>query len=565
MQRGIVFLDCLCLFLAVSCGKLSTRGVVNIEEALKIEVLNGKNTHVVSGWCYDDTLFVAVPSYVCDDSLKIYLACGERFDVTDTLTDEIVSFVHPEYGYKVKGKRDYVLVILKSANIPTVYIDTESGSDEYINEDKSHKERCNLLVINSDGEVSYSFYGFGCSIKGRGNSTWRMEKKPYLLKLPKKSSFLGMKPAKKWVFLANAADQTNLRNKIVYDFARRIDFGFVPDSRYADVFLNGKYNGLYLITEKVEYAENRLYMPDCDSLFLFHQTSSFQGKGRDNCFVTELGQEIVIDYPEDYTEKSYETARFVVQNMEFLIMGDQDAEFEKHFDFNSWICKFLIDDVFENTDCDFLSSYFYAVYYGENVKYYAGPIWDYDKSIGGNWCNYDSDMFFAYRIWKHKKEYTPYYHSLYDKPLFREKVCEKYEKVFCPLLGDLVYGKGIDDLAEEIAVASFINSKRWFSIVNAPPKNSSIPELVEHLMKRMELLNKVYIEQKPYILVSYESLIKIGYYHYKLIPVGHKLDQSMLVGAEQTPDVVWVEKGTNLPFDFGRELTEDIILDILEK
>ena len=83
----------------------------------------------------------------------------------------------------------------------------------------------------------------------------RMAKKPYLLKLTRKSDFLGMRPAKKWVFLANAADETNLRNKIVYDFARRLDFGFVPDSRFADVFLNGRYTGLYLITEKVECKE----------------------------------------------------------------------------------------------------------------------------------------------------------------------------------------------------------------------------------------------------------------------------------------------------------------------
>jgi len=356
-----------------------------------------------------------------------------------------------------------------------------------------------------------------------------------------------------------------MRNKIVYDFARQLDFGFVPDSRFADVFLNGRYRGLYLITEKVECKENRLHVPDCDSLFLFHQTSSFQSKGLTNCFMTELEQRIVLDYPEKYSEEDFAVAQLTVHNMESLIVEDQDAYFEQHFDIQSWACKFLIDDIFENTDCDFLSSYFYAVYSNGNVKYYAGPIWDYDKSIGGNWCNYDPDMFFAFRIWKHKKEYTPYYHGLYDKPLFHDKVCELYKEIFHPLLDRLVYGEGINELAEEISEASKINSKRWCRTIIEPSPNCSVPELVDHLTKRIELLDKVYIEKVPYTLVSYESLIKKWYYHFMLVPYGEKIDRAMLVGAEQNPDVVWVLKGTDQPFDFSSELTEDIVLDILEK
>ena len=532
-------------------------------DLLKVEVLNGEYSHWVSGWCEADTLFIAIPSYACDDSLKVRTEGLRVYD--PARGNETVAFVRPGGVYQVKGQRRFVLKILKSASVATVYIDTESGSDAYINQDKSNREGCNLLVIDHRGDISYRCDGFSCIIKGRGNTTWKKEKKPYLLKLPKKSVFLGMKSAKKWVFLANALDETNLRNKIVYDFARRLDFGFVPDSRFADVYLNGRYNGLYLITEKVECAKNRLYVADSDSLFLFQQTSKNRGEGNPNCFVTENEQWIELEYPEMYSEQSFAVAQLSVRNMEHLIMGCQNDDFERYFDINSWACKFLIDEVFENTDCNFLSSYFYAVYRGGNVKFYAGPIWDYDKSIGGNWCNYDPDMFFAYKIWKHKKEYTPYYHSLYDKPLFHDTVCELYEKVFHPLLDSLVYGGEINDMAEEISAASVINSKCCFRNVKKQFPNRSVPELVEHLAKRIELLDKVYIERVPYVLVSYESLIRKGYYHFRLVPQCEKLDRAMLVGAEQNPDVVWVEKGTDQPFDFNRKLTDDIVLDILEK
>ena len=549
--------------MVASCT-MKTNKRTAIEDLLKVEVLNGKDSHWVSGWSDADTLFIAIPSYACDDSLRIR---AERLRVCDpTRGNEVVEFVRPDGVYQVKGQRRFVLKVLKSASVATVYIDTESGSDAYINQDKSNREGCDLLVIDERGDVSYRCEGFGCTIKGRGNSTWRVEKKPYLLKLPKKSVFLGMNPAKKWVLLANAFDETNMRNKIVYDFARQLDFGFVPDSRFADVFLNGRYKGLYLITEKVECKENRLHVPDCDSLFLFQQTSISRGEGLPNCFVTENGQWITLDYPEEYSEQSFVSAQLAVRNMECLIMDGSDIEFEQRFDLNSWACRFLIDDVFENADCNCYSSYFYAIYDGGNIKYYAGPIWDYDRSLGCGPFNYASDIFFARRSWRFKNKFVPYYQSLFDKPCFYGRACELYEDVFHPLLDSMVCGGGIIGMAEEIRQASFINSKCCFRVVNKDKQyNQSVPELVEHLVKRIELLDKVYIERIPYVLVSYESLAKKEYYHFRLVPKGEKLDRAMLVGADQNPDVVWVLKGTDQPFDFSSELIEDVVLDILEK
>ena len=545
--------------MASSCTRKTNRRTA-IEDLLKVEVLNGKDSHWVSGWSDADTLFIAIPSYACDDSLKVG---AERLKVCDPARgNETVAFVRPDGIYQVKGRRRFVLKILKSASVATVYIDTESGSDAYINQDKSNREGCDLLVIDERGNVSYRCEGFGCTIKGRGNTTWRMAKKPYLLKLPRKSDFLGMRPAKKWVFLANAADETNLRNKIVYDFARRLDFGFVPDSRFADVFLNGRYNGLYLITEKVECKENRLHVPDCDSLFLFQQTLREKGEGLPNCFVTENGQWITLEYPEEYSEQSFASAQLAVRNMESLIMEGPDAEFEQHFDIHSWACKFLIDDIFENTDCNFLSSYFYIVYRGGNVKYYAGPIWDYDRSIGNSGFNYEPDMFLARRLWKRTDVYIPYYGKLNDKPVFFDELCKIYKDDIRPMLDSLVCSGGVLSLAGEIKEASSINQKCCFRNIERPMKTPQ--DLVVHLTQRMDLLDKIYGERIQVVLVSYERIGR-KFYCYKTIPKGEKLDRTMLVGAEQNPDVEWALKGTDQPFDFSRELTEDIVLDILEK
>ena len=57
--------------------------------------------------------------------------------------------------------------------------------------------------------------------------------------------------AKKWSILANYADSSLLRNKIGYDLACELGIGI--ESKYIDIWINGKYNGNYLITPKSDY------------------------------------------------------------------------------------------------------------------------------------------------------------------------------------------------------------------------------------------------------------------------------------------------------------------------
>jgi len=209
-----------------------------------------------------------------------------------------------------------------------------------------------------------------------------------------------------------------------------------------------------------------------------------------------------------------------------------------------------------------LSSYFYIVYRGGNVKYYAGPIWDYDRSIGNSGFNYEPDMFLARRLWKRTDVYIPYYGKLNDKPVFFDELCKIYKDDIRPMLDSLVCSGGVLSLAGEIKEASSINQKCCFRNIERPMKTPQ--DLVVHLTQRMDLLDKIYGERIQVVLVSYERIGR-KFYCYKTIPKGEKLDRTMLVGAEQNPDVEWALKGTDQPFDFSRELTEDIVLDILEK
>ena len=159
-----------------------------------------------------------------------------------------------DYELTGEGFAPKILQFVQSGSVATMYIDTFSGNMERIHADKSYKERASITVYSANGHVDYQ--GNNDSVRGRGNSSWNYDKKPYNLYLYQPASLLGMDEAAEWALIANASDNTNLRNKLIYDFADSISPhpGWVPENEYVDLFLNGEYAGLYLLSEKKESA-----------------------------------------------------------------------------------------------------------------------------------------------------------------------------------------------------------------------------------------------------------------------------------------------------------------------
>ncbi|MBQ2344604.1 MAG: CotH kinase family protein, partial [Prevotella sp.] len=95
-------------------------------------------------------------------------------------------------------------------NLPALYINTFDGRNI-----TSKTNYVNAQLVYMDEESHVTKWDT-IQIRGRGNSTWNMSKKPYRIKFLKKQRFLGEERAnaKSWTLLANAADKTMLRNAI---------------------------------------------------------------------------------------------------------------------------------------------------------------------------------------------------------------------------------------------------------------------------------------------------------------------------------------------------------------
>lgn len=154
------------------------------------------------------------------------------------------------------------VIFLKSEGLPSLFIDTASGNMEAVHSDKEIKEEASVWLIDAEGDREYS--GKIEYIKSRGNSTFNAEKKPYQIKLLKNASLPGMPSAEKWILLANAFDDTLIRNEIVFRFADR--YSVFPSIRgeFVDLYLNGEYAGDHYLCEKIEVGENRLNITDLE-------------------------------------------------------------------------------------------------------------------------------------------------------------------------------------------------------------------------------------------------------------------------------------------------------------
>ncbi len=150
------------------------------------------------------------------------------------------------------------------SSLPVIYIDIENGAT-VTSKDKYLNSEFTLQGNDQYNSETTKLYSGACEIKGRGNSTWSLPKKPYRLKLDKKTDLFGYGKSKHWVLLANYYDTTFLRNKIGYDLSGALGMPYM-ESVLVDVVMNGEYIGNYQFCEHIRVDDERVEITDWEGL-----------------------------------------------------------------------------------------------------------------------------------------------------------------------------------------------------------------------------------------------------------------------------------------------------------
>lgn len=534
-----------------------------------VKITYDNNTETIRLWEKErGEYYVFLPSYAESEQVTIRLNTGNSVSLGGIELQEGMScvyfaektpydLVYMSWGQEKQEK----VTFLHSANIAAMYIDTQSGTMEHIHRKKGNEESGTLRLYTSEGDLNHA--GDVAELRGRGNSTWwDFEKKPYSMNLPTEVDLLGMGAAHRWILLANAGDASHLRNKIVYDFAGNVGLDNSPDSQWVDLYLNGEYVGLYLLCERNEVHPERVDLADPDSILVSRQTE-YRLIGQNYPYVsTASNQALRIHNPQNPSAEVISKIKQIFQSAENALVDENGVDYssgktwDELIDLDSWVKVFLIDEVFGNVDACYSSLYFYVDTSKTDSKVFAGPVWDYDHSMGSAhiWHIANPNSLYANRLRVMEGTETPWFHYLYYDEVFYDRMVEMYQTEFIPVLETCL--SKLDCYAEKIVYSVYMDYNRWFG--TGKNFNEEVECIQSFLINHVEFLNELWVNNKKYYKVTLDHG-DWGFYGYFYVQPEECLSAvPVLNDSGDATFLGWYHTNTNEPLDTTKPITEDI-------
>ncbi|HEX9062710.1 MAG TPA: CotH kinase family protein [Clostridia bacterium] len=315
--------------------------------------------------------------------------------------------------------------------MPIISINTDSKTEISSNEAYTDAK---ISIINDQG--SYEMTNQSMSIKLRGNSSKYADKKSYKMKFGEKQNLLnvGDGKGKPWCLIANYYDGSLLRNLTAYHFADLLTgISYSPNCRSIELYVNGEYQGVYLLCEDVNVNKNRVAIAE--------QPNEVEKNGylvemsryaEENRFEVDTATyEIKSDLSQTESIKNQQInyiSNYIKESYNALKNGNQ-ADVEKYINLDSLVDIYIGNEIVKNVDAGWSSFYMYK---DVNGKLCFGPMWDFDLSMGNANCvkGFDSWAGFnPYNILNVNANSNPWFcHALSNK-WFRELVKQRWNKL----------------------------------------------------------------------------------------------------------------------------------------
>ncbi len=527
--------------------------------ALPISLEIGASAEGLKPWQGEDgSWYFFLPGYGALSDSRMVKTGGGRITVNGVSLEEGASCegfpldTPLEVLWETGGKQHrFTVKLLRSGEMPALYLDVKSGSMDYIHQELGNKESGSLRLYGADGALLQSLDLE--HLETRGNSTTGRLKKPYNIKLKEEADLLDMGAARRWVLLANSYDDSHLRTRAVFDFARELGLPYSPESRWVDLYLNGEYAGLYLLCERNEVHPQRVSLTE-EGSFLVSKEWEWR--------MAEKGQPFVMTEDKTALRIHYSNLDDValtaaLQSVENAILAPDgiDPVTGKHWqdliDLDSWAKKYLVEEVFGNVDGLTLSQFFYR---DGDGKVFAGPVWDYDMALG-NTIAYPAqvpNLLFANREDVHGSRWYP---ALYSNPEFYGRMLALYEEEFLPAL-EVLLSNTIPGYELYIEKAAAMDALRWSSRWHTVDPAGETAKILSYMEGRINFLDSLWLRGEPHLTV----LVDIGggvVMRYALRPGESLPPLPEYADTPETDYQGWYLAGEDTPFDVSQPIWED--------
>lgn len=479
----------------------------------------------IEAWEEEGIHYFFMPSYL--ENIYIAYESGSlQRGESDTAADKVRILWNEASELALRDAEDTIVwqgqvCFMKSDNIPALHISVEDV--ERLNADKTVQMPAQMALIEEDGTVNYK--GELEYITGRGNTTWALEKKTYTLKLLQSYPLLDMSNGKRWVLLANGYEGSKIMYKMTMDIASQMGMAYVPQMTWVDLYINGAYQGNYLLAEKIAVDEASVAIEDMNTpnelaadgdvadTFVDGYFKGYEiDKNPENItggyliekdfppyyseeacgFITNRLYTFSIKHPSMATRAEAEYIWSFVTAIDNLMAAGDEAVLQ-FIDRKSFIQKYLLDEVSLSSDSNITSAYFYKKQ-NENILY-AGPPWDYDGvygESGGVWHDYTQTVLDVNPLRNTEGLALDWYNVLYSFDSCKQEIIEEYKRVL-PIY-EYYLQKGIDSYRDTIYDSVQMDMIRWDYGKNQAGYYDNYDNTVKYLKyflaKRLNWLNE---------------------------------------------------------------------------
>ena len=430
-------------------------------------------TFATQRWIDDFTQLTALFEIESDTDCEVKVGddVQESGETENDFSNDVVYTLCGDVHYTVR------FVTPQTTGIPLIRIETQNRVEVTSKDNWTNMTSFTLIDPNDDANnISLANYGSQYHrIRGRGNTTWTYPKKPYRLRFREDISLFGNAARENWVLLAEYNDPSFLTTAVTFELGSNVfQMPFTCTWHHVHVYYNGRYDGLYLLTEHRQADPNgppgapgRVGI-DQDNGGWFIEMDEYWDE--DPKFLTDnYDLPIMIkapEYapePEDSDNPFYD---FIKNDMNELCDSLASPLFPENgyrdlMDMNTFVNFLMVNEIVRNNELGHLdpktgirypkSCFAYKI--DEDGKISMGPLWDFDWAFAFTGLEHNFFGTYSDRLLR-----TPFFMRLFDDPVFVAKYKERWNEKYNDIIAMANF---IENQGATIRLAALEDAKRW--------------------------------------------------------------------------------------------------------
>ena len=350
-----------------------------------------------------------------------------------------------------------VIVNFESSNLPIVVIETDQGQD-IPNEPKIDAtmkiiyrgEGQRNLVTDVSNAATLDYDG-AIKIEVRGSSSALLDKKQYAFtpydNLGEKVnvSLLDMPKENDWILNGLAYDASYIRDFMSYKLSN-LTGNYASRGRYCEVVLNGDFQGIYVLQEKLKADDSRIDINKIKDTHLtlpkltggyITKTDKIEGSDTAAWSMDNYGgyqSNFVHEHPKPTTvmpeQNEYIKGEF--ETLQEKVTAPSDSSITNGYpsviDIPSFVDFMLLNEIASNADGYEFSTFFHK---DRNGKLRAGPIWDFNLTYGNDlfFWGYDRSQPDVWQFNYGGNDGPKFWKDLFDDAVFKCYLAKRWQEL----------------------------------------------------------------------------------------------------------------------------------------